>query len=78
MSMTAAQFAERISDVAKNYETSYIGGVFGAPITEATVQRAERAYQKNITNGYAAAAQKLIGNPKAFYFDCVGLIKAIL
>lgn len=38
MSMTAAQFAERISNVAKNYETSYIWGVFGAPITEATVQ----------------------------------------
>lgn len=75
--MTGKELAQKATDIAKGYKTTYIWGGIGAPITEATIQRAEKQYRKNTTDGYAAAARKLIGKD-AFYFDCVGLIKSIL
>lgn len=75
--MTDKELVAKAKDIAINYQTTYIWGGFGAPITEATIQRAEQ-YSKNKTSGYAKEARKLSGAPKAFYFDCVGLIKAIL
>lgn len=76
--MNAADFVERALHVARDYETSYIWGGFGAPITEATLKRAADAYAKNTERGWITAARKYVGNSKAFYFDCVGLIKALL
>lgn len=76
--MNAADFVSRALSVARDYKTSYIWGGFGAPITEATLKRAADAYAKNTEKGWIAAAKKYQGDPKAFYFDCVGLIKAIL
>lgn len=76
--MTAAALVEQVSDVARNYKTAYIWGGLGSPITEATIKRAEAQYSKNTVNGYAANARKIAGDPRAFMFDCVGLIKAIL
>ncbi|MDD6837334.1 MAG: hypothetical protein PUF04_09320 [bacterium] len=76
--MTARELVDKAIDVAKNYKTTYIWGGIGSPITESTIRQAERHYAKNKYNGYAAAARKLIGTPKAFYFDCVGLIKSLL
>ena len=69
---------EKAVDIARNYKTVYIWGGIGLPITTESIQRAKKAYSKNITAGYAAAAKKLSGDPKAFYFDCIGLIKSIL
>lgn len=69
---------EKALDIARNYKTTYIWGGIGLPITAQTIQRAEQSYSQNTTAGYAAAARKLVGEPGAFYFDCVGLIKAIL
>ena len=71
-------FVEKAVDIAKNYKTTYIWGGIGLPITAETIKRAEQSYSKNTTAGYAAAAKKLSGDPKAFYFDCIGLIKAVL
>lgn len=76
--MNAKEFVERVSDVAQSYKTAYIWGGLGSPITETTIKRAEAQYPKNTASGYAATARKLAGDPRAFYFDCVGLIKAIL
>lgn len=78
MRMKNTELVERAIDIATNYKTTYIWGGIGLPITAETIKRAEKAYPKNTTAGYAAAAKKLSGDPKAFYFDCVGLIKAIL
>lgn len=78
MKMKNTTLVDKAVDIAKNYKTTYIWGGIGLPITAATIQRAEKAYAKNTTAGYAAAAKKLSGDPKAFYFDCIGLIKAIL
>lgn len=76
--MNSSQFVGRALDIARNYKTSYIWGGFGSPITETTLARAAKAYAKNTERGWIAAARRYQGNPRAFYFDCVGLIKGIL
>ena len=76
--MKNTELVEKALDIAKNYKTTYIWGGIGLPITAETIKRAEKSYSKNTTSGYAAAAKKLSGDPKAFYFDCIGLIKSIL
>lgn len=76
--MRASELTERALNIARNYKTSYIWGGFGSPITDATLARAAKAYTKNAEKGWIAAARRYQGNPKAFYFDCVGLIKGIL
>ena len=78
MSMKNTELVEKALDIAKNYKTTYIWGGIGLPITTETIKRAEKSYSKNTTAGYAAAAKKLSGDPKAFCFDCIGLIKSIL
>ena len=55
--MKAADFAEKALSVARDYKTSYIWGGFGAPITEATLERAARAYAKNTEKGWITAAR---------------------
>ena len=78
MKMKNTVLVDKAVDIAKNYKTTYIWGGIGLPITAETIKRAEKSYFKNTTSGYAAAAKKLSGDPKAFYFDCIGLIKSIL
>lgn len=74
---TAAQLAERCLDVAQNYNTIYMWGVFGAPVTESIIAGKAKQYP----SWYTAAKQKtfrsLIGK-NYFGFDCVCLIKALL
>ena len=74
--MTGKQLAQKATDIAKNYKTSYIWGGLGRPITEANLQKAVEQYSKNKT--YAPKARKYVDQKGAFYFDCVGLIKCIL
>ena len=74
--MKATELAAKAKDVATNYKTAYIWGGIGLPITEATIQRAINQYSKNTK--YATNARKLAGQSKAFYFDCVGLLKSLL
>ena len=76
MTMTAQELAKKVTKIAKEYKTCYIWGGLGKPITASTLQQAVNQYVKNET--YAAKAQDLIGKKKAFYFDCVGLVKSVL
>jgi len=76
MTMTGQQLADKVTKIAKEYKTCYIWGGLGKPITAQTIQQAINQYPKNDT--YAAKAQTLAGKKKAFYFDCVGLIKSVL
>lgn len=76
MTMTNKQLADKVTKIAKNYKTAYIWGGLGKPITATTIKQAVSQYPKNST--YAAKAEDLIGQKKAFYFDCVGLIKSVL
>ena len=74
--MTGQELAKKVTKIAKEYKTCYIWGGLGKPITASTLQQAVNQYTKNET--YAAKAQDLIGKKKAFYFDCVGLVKSVL
>ena len=73
--MKATDLAKKMTEIAKDYKTSYIWGGIGQPITEASIQAHINQYTEN--NTYAPAARKLIGK-NAFAFDCVGVIKSIL
>ena len=35
--MTAKELVAKVLDVAKNYKTVYMWGVFGAPVTESVI-----------------------------------------
>jgi len=74
--MTGEQLAKKALDIAKNYKTSYIWGGLGRPITEQNIQNSIAQYSEN--KKYAAGARRFVDHNKAFFFDCVGLIKAIL
>lgn len=77
MEVTVKMYPEEY-DLFREYKTSYIWGGLGSPITDASLTRAANAYAKNTERGWIDAARRYAGNHKAFYFDCVGLIKAIL
>ena len=76
MKLTGKQLAAKVEKIAKEYKTAYIWGGLGKPITAKTIKQAVDQYSKN--NTYAAKAEDLIGQKKAFYFDCVGLVKSVL
>ena len=76
--MNSADIIAKALSIARDYKTSYIWGGLGSPITDASLTRAANAYAKNTEKGWITAARRYAGDPKAFYFDCVGLIKAIL
>ena len=75
--MKASEFIQKLKDVAQNYNTIYMWGVFGAPVTESVIAGKSKQYP----SWYTAAKQKtfrsLIGK-NYFGFDCVCLIKGIL
>lgn len=74
--MTAAAFAEKAVDIAKNYKTLYVMGCFGAPMNAANKTRYcnNQAYNKDP----ARTAMIQAASADTFGFDCVGLIKGIL
>lgn len=74
--MTNTELVKKALDIAENYKTSYIWGGLGRPITEPNIQNAIAQYSVN--SKYAAGARRYVGQAKAFFFDCVGLIKCIL
>lgn len=73
--MRGTDIAGKMKTIAQNYKTSYIWGGIGQPITDTSITQAVNQYKDNLA--YASRARKLIGQ-KAFAFDCVGTIKAIL
>lgn len=75
--MTARELAEKAADIAKNHNTVYMWGVFGAPVTESVIAGKAKQYPNWYTASRQAAFRKLIGKGY-FGFDCVCLIKAIL
>lgn len=74
--MKSSTFTKKALDIANNYKTSYIWGGLGRPITEVNLRDAIAQYSVN--GSYAERARRFLGQKKAFYFDCVGLIKCIL
>ena len=74
--MTNTEFVRRISDVADNYETLYVMGCFGAPMTEKNKARycKNQAYNEKPER----TAKIKAASADTFGFDCVCLIKGIL
>lgn len=74
--MTSHDFISKAKKIAKSYETLYIMGCFGAPMTESNKKR----YCDNHPFNRVPARTRLImaASADTFGFDCVGLIKGIL
>ena len=75
--MTAKELVEKAVAIAKNHNTVYMWGVFGAPVTESLIAAKAAQYPSWYTAARQATFRKLIGKGY-FGFDCVCLIKAIL
>lgn len=76
---TGKDLAAAALDVAKNYNTLYVMGCFGAPLTGANVSRycSNHSYNKQATRT-AMIKARANKNPPYFGFDCVCLIKGLL
>lgn len=74
--MTAQELVGRCVDVAEHYNTLYVMGCFGAPMTPANKQR----YTRNHDYNKADSRTRMINaaSDDTFGFDCVNLIKGVL
>ena len=75
--MKASELVQKHIDVAKNYKTVYMWGVFGAPVTEQLILEKASQYPSWYTAQRQAAFRALIGKGY-FGFDCVNLTKGLL
>ncbi|MBB6218644.1 hypothetical protein HNQ80_004818 [Anaerosolibacter carboniphilus] len=75
--MINKELVAKLQNVANNYKTVYMWGVFGSPVTEALIIAKTKQYPSWYTATKQAALRSLIGKGY-FGFDCVNLIKGIL
>lgn len=74
--MKASEFIKTAETIARKYETLYIMGCYGAPMTEANKNRYINGYDYNKQPSRAQMIRNASAN--TFGFDCVCLIKGIL
>ena len=77
--MKATEFIAKLKDIVNNYNTLYVMGCFGSPLTKYTIEQ----YWSNYDYNKAEERKKMIEavtdkNPPYFGFDCVCLIKGVL
>jgi hypothetical protein len=74
--MKNIDFVNKLKDIANNYDTLYVRGCFGAPMTAANKKR----YTSNHTYNKNSKRTAMINAATAstFGFDCVCLIKGVL
>lgn len=70
-------FCEKLWDASEDFNTVYMKGVFGAPVTEHTIASKAKQYPAWYTPAKQEELRKLIGK-NYFGFDCVCLVKGIL
>ena len=75
--MNRTEFVAKLVDIATNYKTKYLYGVFGSPVTESVISQKAKQYPSWYTAARQAEYRALIGKGY-FGFDCVNLIKGIL
>lgn len=75
--MKSKEFIDKLLNIAKNYKTVYMWGVFGSPVSEQLILGKFRQYPSWYTTRKRESLRSLIGK-HYFAFDCVNLIKAIL
>lgn len=76
MIQTGKELAAAAMRVAKEFKTLYVKGCFGAPLTEASKTRWQKAYAYNRRADRAAKLEQ--ARADTFGFDCVCFIKALL
>ncbi len=70
-------FCDTLWDIAEEYNTVYMKGVFGAPVTEGLISAKAKQYPKWYTKEKQEFFRTLIGK-NYFGFDCVCLVKGII
>ena len=75
--MKASELVHRHLEVAQKYNTVYMWGCFGAPITEAIIREKAAQYPDWYTAARLKHLRSLIGK-NVYGFDCVNLTKGIL
>lgn len=75
--MNKIEFISKLKDIADNYNTIYMWGVFGAPVTKSLLNEKSKQYPNWYTTERIKLIEKCIGKDY-FAFDCVNLIKGIL
>ena len=74
--MKKKEFVDRLRDAAEKYDTLYVMGCFGAPMTAKNKERYTKNQAYNAKPTRTAMIMAADGN--TFGFDCVCLIKGIL
>jgi dihydroneopterin aldolase len=74
--MNNIEFVQKLNDIATNYKTLYVLGVFGWPMNSSMKTRAmnEQSYNRSATRKSKINA----ATASTFGFDCVNLLKAVL
>lgn len=75
--MKATELARKCENVKIKYNTIYMWGCFGQPVTDAIIEAKAKQYPTYYTASRKAELKKLVGK-NYFGFDCVNLIKGIL
>lgn len=75
--LKSSVFIEKLLNIANNYKTVYMWGVFGSPVTESVIAGKVKQYPDFYTAARQAQLRALIGKGY-FAFDCVCLIKGIM
>lgn len=74
--MKASEFVAKLKNIAENYNTLYVYGCFGAPMTAANKKRYIAHADYNAQEDRAKLINAATTN--TFGFDCVNLIKGVL
>lgn len=75
--MNNIELISKLQNVVDNYNTVYMWGTFGSPVTEQVIQSKSNQYSDWYTPSKQRLFRSLIGK-NYFAFDCVNLIKAML
>ena len=75
--MKATELASKCENIAKNYKTVYMWGVFGSLVTESIIQQKTKQYPSFYTASKQSELRALIGKG-VWAFDCVNMIKGVL
>lgn len=75
--MKRDDFVQKVLDLATKYETVYLWGTFGAPLTDSLIRQKAAQYPKRYSEKRKEALRALT-EKQPWAFDCVGLIKGIL
>lgn len=75
--MNNIEFIEKLKNIVNNYNTIYMWGCFGQPVTESIIASKTKQYPYWYTESRQKKFRELIGK-NYFGFDCVCLIKGVL